>query len=93
MIRFENGNTGLSGTISITSEFLDTDARASARALAEFVEGSFSVRSCSFQTYLTDIKVGDIVSVRGLSYKVTSVGIAVDAIKMVSSITGERYES
>ena len=59
----------------------------------EFVEGSYTHRGVSFRTYLTDIAIGSIISVRGLPYKVTAVRYEVDAVTMTCNITGERYEN
>ena len=87
---FETKN-GQEGVVKIEEALLDTQDRAMARARAEFLKGSYTQMECSFDTYLTDLKINDIIRASGMRYKIIDIIIHVDNDKIFSSITGVRY--
>jgi len=84
---------GKNGTMTIAHDMLEDEAAATERAEAEFIMNSYNATECSFTTYLTDFYLGEIISVRGLPYKVISIGYEGDDNKIICAIGGERYEN
>ena len=92
MFVFELAN-GKTGEITVIEDLLDTEERAAQRAEAEFLENSYTIATCSFDTYITNFNLGQIISVRGLSYKIMSLSHTADEKKIVTHVEGERYEN
>ena len=92
MFKFDLLN-GSDKEVVIYGDFFDDEAVAKERAIAEFVENSFVAKQVTFNTYLTNIYVGMHIEYLGLIYKVVDVGIAVDKVKIISTVTGARYEN
>ena len=87
---FETKN-GKKGVVKIEDALLDTEERSYARAKAEFLEGSYTQMECNFDTYLTDLKINDIIRASGMRYKIIDIVINVEDDKIFSSVTGVRY--
>jgi len=85
----ENGN---SGVITISDELLDSESRAEARALSEFLENSYSKNEISFSTYRTDIKQNDIIKIGGIEYLAKQIEYEIDSSYIISTIQGIRYD-
>jgi len=86
-------SNGSSSEDYLFGDFYDDYVVASEKANSVFVDRAMRTRGCSFSTYRTDIRVGSIVSVRGLAYKVRGVRIEADEASIISQIRGERYEN
>lgn len=85
----QNGNTLVK---NISDELLDTEERAEARAHSEFLQNSFRRNVVKFKTYITEIKLNNVVDVEGLPYLAKDILISIDNHKMVLNITGVRYD-
>jgi len=92
MFRFIMAN-GKTKEIEILGDFYGDEDVAKEKAMSTFVEEAYSKRVISFSTYLTDIRIGEIIFINGRSYKVTSIDIAEDPVKIISRVSGERYEN
>lgn len=82
---------GLEGKITVVSDLLDTEERAKQRAIAEFIIGGTEKNYIEFDTYRTDLKVGQVVRVEGQKYRVVSILTKTDQKTMISIIRGVRY--
>lgn len=85
----ENGKTGV---ISVSDGLLDTQERAEARAISEFLQNAYKKRTAKFSTYRTDIGINDIIAVEGLRYIVKDVKIEITMKSMVALLMALRYE-
>ena len=86
---FTSGESG--GEKSVTVPYLETEEQAQARARAELLRGSGVRKSIEFETWRTDIEVGDNISVIGELYIVTAVRVSITAKKTISKIKGVRF--
>lgn len=84
--------TGYSGSMSISDELLDTEARAKVRAESEFLRNSYRKKEVVFKTHLTNLNINDVIEVDGLPYLVKRVGILINQKSIVCEILGVRYE-
>lgn len=84
---FKNGQKGIR---KINNELLDTEERAKQRAIAEFVKAS-KKETCTFSTYITDIRVGDIVYIEGKSYKIIEKNVSYNIPEIIANYKGVRY--
>lgn len=87
--QIENGNTG---SMVISDPLLETLPLAQERALSEFLKNSYEIREVNFKTYRTDIKIGDIINVKGLPYKVKGIYSSINRTSIVNTIKAVRYE-
>lgn len=85
----ENGKTGV---ISVSDELLDTEERAEARAIAEFLQNAYKKKTVRFETFRTDININDIVSIEGMLFIAKDVTIAITKKSMIATILALRYE-
>lgn len=83
---------GGSGELVITNELFTNEEIAEQRAKAEFLEKGHKKINVSFATWRTDIKVGDIVQIEGLSYLVLRTHVFWKNGEIGSFIRGVRYE-
>jgi len=84
--------TGNEGIKVIVEPLLKTIEVAEQRARYEFMNNGYSKKPITFKTWRTDININDIISVRGLKFKVTSVNIVTNETKIETTISGVRYE-
>ena len=89
VFELEGGGDGIR---KINEPLLKTQTLAELRAKREFLKSGYTQRICTFKTYRSDIKLNDIISVKGLKYKVVQVQISSDDKKVIFSIKGVRYE-
>ena len=85
-------NNGQNGVKEITDPLIDTEEIAHQRANAEFLAGGYLKRKLSLKTHRTDLKIGDIIIVNGLAYRILSVAVRYNGISLVSEINGVRYD-
>ena len=86
-------NNGSQKEETIYGDFYDDFAVAEEKSVSVFVDKSLREKTCTFQTYRTDLKVGNIINARGLPYKITAVDIAETPESIISTVHGERYEN
>jgi hypothetical protein len=60
-------------------------------AISTALDVCFTKQPISFSTYRTDIMIGDIIEVRGIKYKVTSIAYKITKNGSIQSINGETY--
>lgn len=91
MYKYEIAN-GKKGSININEPLIDRDTVANARANAEFLNNGYTKRYIEFVTYKTNIKIYDIISVKGNSYRVISVTLNMNDKQITSTVKAVRYE-
>jgi len=84
--------TGNSGVLTVSDELLDTESRAEERALSEFLKNSYSHNNIVFHTYRTDLKLNNVINVKGLPYLVKSLTTTIGAAKLVVTVGAKRYD-
>lgn len=85
----DNGNIG---EMSIVDPLLDTEARAEERANSEFLKNGYTPTQITFQTYLTNLLLNQIIIVGGTAYMIKTISIMTDKVKTVNTITAVRYD-
>ena len=85
---FANGQSGVK---TVSSELIDNETIAKQRAIAEFMNGGVKRKYITFKTYHTDIKVGNLIQLEGLTYKVISVTINLHGAVIMSTVKGVHY--
>ena len=84
--------TGNTGKLTISDPLLDSRERAEERAKSEFLKNSYKLNTVTVKTYRTDIKLNDILRVRGLPYLVKDIQTVITDRSIVNSIRMVRYE-
>lgn len=87
--QLENGE---SGELVITDIFLDNYDIAEQRALSEFLKKGYNERTCSFKTHLTNLYLNETINLDGVKFLIKGIHIKIDAVKMILSVRGIRYE-
>lgn len=85
---FQNNQKGV---ITVSSDLLDTEARAKQRAIAEFIVGGVEKKEILFSTYRTNINVGDFIVMAGVTYRVMTKMLKVTQKSMITTIQGVSY--
>jgi hypothetical protein len=86
--QINNGNTG---ETNISDPLLDTEERAEERAKSEFLKNSYSLHEIRFKTYITNLKLNQIVRIKGVPYIIKNIDITVDN-QHKADIRAVRYE-
>jgi hypothetical protein len=86
--QINNGNTG---ETNISDPLLDTEERAAERAKSEFLKNSYSLHEVRFKTYITNLKLNQIVRIKGVPYIVKNIDITVDN-QHKADVRAVRYE-
>ncbi len=84
-----NNNTGV---MNISSPLLNTKEKAEEAAMAAFLKNSFAINPVDFSTWVTDYYLNKVIKVGGLNYLIKSITTAGDDTKIVTAISGERYD-
>ena len=84
--------TGNTGEKKVVEPLLNTEAKGKERARREFLDNGYRKRNVTLNTHRSDLKLNDIIVVKGLKYKIISIDISSDVAKVVFSIKGLRYE-
>jgi len=85
----QNNNTGV---MNISSPLLNTKEKAEEAAMAAFLKNSFAINPINFSTWVTDHYLNKVIKVGGLNYLIKSITTAGDDTKIVTAISGERYD-
>ena len=92
MKRVYRAQTAGDGEMEIRDEFLTTDDVAESRARAELLANGFTTKTVSFDTFRTPPDPSMQMLVDGSPYVVTHVNIKYQPGRVVSTVTGERYD-
>ena len=84
-----NGNTG---AVTISDVLLDIEEAAHERALSEFLKTGYGLKEMTFNTYRTDFKKNDTISVQGLPYLVKSITTVVTSTTLITTVRAIRYD-
>ncbi len=85
----EKPNTGI---ININDALLKTDASTEERARSEFLKNAYIPKEVSFETYLVDLNVNDVINLGGLPYLIKNITMIFQANILKSTIRAIRYE-
>ncbi len=81
-----------SGIVNINDPLLNTDASTKERAMSEFLKNAYVPKVITFGTYLIDLKINDVINVRGLPYLVKSLVTSLIGNVVTTTVRAQRYE-